>query len=123
MAGYSRTVRRSYEISPIRTMTRAKTVAKTGRLMQTSDRTMAASGLGRTRGPVDDHGRAVGDFLQARHHHLVAFRQSRDNLDAARAALADAHGDALGPVVYDAIHEAIFAGRNQGGFRHGQYAV
>src|SRR5690606_13160478 len=126
MAGYSRTVRRSYEINPISTMTSDSTVANTGRLMQTSDKSMEApaSGPGRARGPANHfHGRAVGDLLQAGHHHLVAFGQARGDLDAPAAPLADAHRHPLGLALGHSIYVALFARGNQGGFGNGQHLV
>src|SRR5262245_15926801 len=87
MFGYSRTVSRLNETTPIRMTTRLRTVAKTGRRMQSSDRPIGSGLLGRCRldgGPVAQLHDAVGD------DHRVAL-QAFDDLDLAAAALADLH--------------------------------
>src|SRR5690242_9771591 len=61
MFGYSRTVRRLNETRPIRMTTRLRTVAKTGRRMQRSDRPIGSDLLGRGRA----HRRAVAQLHDA----------------------------------------------------------
>src|SRR6185369_6829652 len=101
MRGYSRTDRREYEMSPMRSTTIESTVAKTGRRMQISGRVIAralALDLGRRRrvAPADRRGRggAVGDghrralaqLDDARGDDDVLGREAAHDLDAALAA-------------------------------------
>src|SRR6185369_9144069 len=87
MFGYSRTVRRLNETTPIRITTRLSTVAKTGRRMQSSERPTGSDLLGRRRadrGAVAQLHDAVGN------DHRVAL-QTLDDLDLAAATLPDLH--------------------------------
>src|SRR5690606_4311214 len=98
MFGYSRTGRRKYEIKPISTTITLRTVAKTGRLMQRSDRNMdesrpgagsAARGRRRRRTFGYDDGRTVLQLDLAGSDHDVAFREPLADLDGGADSLAD----------------------------------
>src|SRR4029078_6461104 len=92
------------------------TVAKTGRLMESSG-SVTASGSG---GADDRDGAAVPDLELAGSNHLVARGQTFDDLDAALAPRPGPDLGKLGLALDDLEHELALALRHDGLLRHAQ---
>src|SRR5512137_1259502 len=102
IAGYSRIGMRISANRPSTVSIRLMTVAKTGRLIETSDRTTGApSPSARRSGQrLDDaHGQVVPQALDAADHHRLAGVQPVAHLDLAGQAQAELHLLAPGAAV------------------------
>src|SRR5690554_1759899 len=118
MSGFSRTASCRKEATPKTTIRRLRTVARTGRLIETSERIICGR-LHADSLRIDDLDlRAVAQVLQTQGRHHFAGGQSFSYLHLAMQTLADHHRPALGASACD--HEDIgttpFA--HHGGFRN-----